>query len=186
MATADMSLSGAGDLAAQAVSHSPAAPPLEADSSQGTALHRVREVRLEQGLSLRSAARQMDSDVRTLRKQEQPTSDLRLSDLHKWQSALEVPLVDLIEDGDHALSRPVMERARMVRLMKTAMAIREQADDEQLSLMAEMMVQQLTEIMPELADVSAWHSFGQRRSLDEYGRVVERRISEQALSGLED
>ena len=30
--------------------------------------------------------------------------------------------------------------------------------------------------MPELAEVSAWHSVGQRRSLNEYGKVVDRRL----------
>lgn len=55
-------------------------------------LHRVRTVRLQQGVSLRSAARQMGSDIRTLRLQEQESTDLRLSDLHKWQRALDVPL----------------------------------------------------------------------------------------------
>ena len=47
--------------------------------------------------------------------------------------------------------------------------------------MAEMLVGQLVEIMPELEDVSPWHDYGQRRSLDEYGRAAERCISEEFL-----
>ena len=47
--------------------------------------------------------------------------------------------------------------------------------------MAQMLVEQLVEIMPELEEVSPWHDFGQRRSLEEYGRVVERRLSEDML-----
>ena len=86
-------------------------------------LHRIREVRLQQGVSLRSAARNTGLDVRTLRAQEQPEADLRLSDLWRWQQALDVPMVDLLEEGDAPLSRPVMERARLLRLMKTAEAI---------------------------------------------------------------
>jgi hypothetical protein len=37
-----------------------------------------------------------------------------------------------------------------------------------------MLEQQLIEVMPELHDVSAWHSVGQRRSPTELGRTAER------------
>jgi hypothetical protein len=39
-----------------------------------------------------------------------------------------------------------------------------------------------------LKDVSAWHTYGQRRSLEEYGRVLERSISDDVLdaSGYDD
>jgi hypothetical protein len=36
--------------------------------------------------------------------------------------------------------------------------------------------------MPELAEVTPWHAIGQRRSLDDFGRVVERRISDEIFS----
>lgn len=151
-----------------------------------SALHRIRKVRLQQGVSLRSAARQMGSDIRSLRLQEQESTDLRLSDLHKWQKALDVPLTDLVEETDEPLSRPVLERARLIRLMKTAKAIEERSPTASVSRMAETLVAQLLEIMPELEDVSPWHQFGQRRSLDEFGRVVERRMSDDLMSDLVD
>jgi hypothetical protein len=135
-------------------------------------------VRLQQGVSLRSASRQTGTEVRKLRAQEDEGTDLRLSDLHKWSRALDVPIGELLVEPDAPLSRPVMERARMVRLMKTAAAIRERSGSEQIRRMAETLVDQLTEIMPELAEVGPWHNFGQRRSLDEYGRVAERPISD--------
>lgn len=146
------------------------------------ALHRIRTVRLQQGVSLRSAARQMGSDIRSLRLQEQESTDLRLSDLHKWQKALDVPLTDLVEESDEPLSRPVLERARLIRLMKTAKAIEERSPTASVSRMAETLVSQLLEIMPELEDVSPWHQFGQRRSLDELGRVADRCISDDMMS----
>ena len=43
-----------------------------------------------------------------------------------------------------------MQRAQMVRLMKTALAILEQADQEAVRLMAQTFVDQLVDIMPEL------------------------------------
>jgi transcriptional regulator with XRE-family HTH domain len=145
-------------------------------------LHRVRTVRLRQGVSLRSAARQIGTDVRSLRLQEQESTDLRISDLQKWQKALDVPLSELVVDTDEPLSRPVLERARLIRIMKTAAAIHERSPNAALKRMAETLVNQLVEIMPELKDVSPWHTYGQRRSLEEYGRVVERRMSEEFLN----
>ncbi len=81
----------------------------------GTRLHRIRTVRLQQGASLRSVARNSGVDIRQLRLQEQESTDVRLSDLHKWQKALDVPLAELLVEPDANLSQPVMDRARMVR-----------------------------------------------------------------------
>ncbi len=139
-------------------------------------LHRIAEVRQQQGVSLRTAARHMSKDMPTVRHQEKSTTDLRLSELVAWQQVLDVPLIDLLVDSGAPLSRPVMERARLVRLMKTAAAIREKCESIELRRLANTLIAQLTEIMPELADISAWHSVGQRRSLDEVGRVAERRL----------
>jgi hypothetical protein len=41
-----------------------------------------------------------------------------------------------------------------------------------------MLEQQLIELMPELSDVAAWHSVGQRRSPNELGRTAERTFSD--------
>jgi transcriptional regulator with XRE-family HTH domain len=139
-------------------------------------LHRVAEVRQQQGVSLRTAARHMNKDMATVRQQEKPTTDMRLSELAAWQQVLDVPLVELLVDSGAPLSRPVMERARLVRLMKTAASIKEKSESIELKRLAKTLTDQLIEIMPELAEISAWHSVGQRRSLDEMGRVAERRL----------
>ena len=144
-------------------------------------LHRVRTVRLQQGVSMRTAARHTGTDVRQLRLQEQETTDLRISDLQKWQVALDVPLSELLVEPESALSRPILERSRLVRLMKTIAAIRERAQSVRIQRMAQTAAEQLLEIMPELKDVSPWHEYGQRRSLNEYGRVVERQMSDELL-----
>ncbi len=154
---------------------------LKKNVANGRVLHRIREIRLREGVSLRSAARQMGTDIRSLRLQEQESTDLRLSDLHKWQKALDVPLTELVTDDELPLSQPVMERARLIRLMKTAAAIHERAPSLGIKRMAHMLVEQLVEIMPELREVSPWHQFGQRRSLDECGRIMERTISDDLM-----
>lgn len=144
-------------------------------------LHRVATVRQQQGMSLRSASRQLGIDIRELRYQEGETTDLRLSELYGWQRVLDVPVSDLLVEPTSPLSRPVLERARLVRLMKTVMSIREQSSSVSVQRLAQTMIDQLIEIMPELKEVSAWHSVGQRRSLDEFGRAAERCISEEML-----
>lgn len=157
--------------------------PSPRDQSVPRQLHRIQEVRCQQGMSLRSAARQLKSDVRSVRAQEQPTCDLRLSDLYRWQNALEVPVEDLLIESGASLSRPVAERARLVRIMKTAMSLREAAKAPAVQRMAENLVEQLVELMPELEEVSPWHSVGIRRSLDEPSRIVEQSIDDLGLFG---
>jgi hypothetical protein len=44
-----------------------------------------------------------------------------------------------------------------------------------------MLVEQLVELMPELAHVTAWHAVGHRRSLEEYGRIAERVYPDEAF-----
>jgi len=144
--------------------------------------HRIREVRVRQGVSLRTAARHLGSDIRTARAQEEESTDLSLSDLYRWQAVLEVPITELLSESEEPLSRPVMERARMVRVMKTAQALLEKATSPAQRRMAQTLVEQLCEIMPELQGVSPWHSVGQRRSLDEFGRAAEHMISDEILS----
>jgi transcriptional regulator with XRE-family HTH domain len=149
-------------------------------------LHRISEVRQQQGVSLRSAARRMGKEVSRLKVQEQETTDLKLSDLYEWQQVLDVPVADLLVEQEASLSRPIMQRAQLVRLMKTATSILESATSAATRRMAQMLVDQLVEMMPELAEVSPWHSVGQRRSLDEFGRAFERRISDDMFQGAID
>lgn len=176
-----MSIAPSGLTSAHIVGYS--APP---EPSPKKSLHRVSEVRQQQGVSLRTAARHMKTDMATVREQEKSTTDLRLSELLRWQQVLDVPLIDLLEDSGSPLSMPVMERARLVRLMKTAAAIVDRSESKEVERMATMLVEQLIEVMPELAEVSPWHSVGQRRSLDEVGRIVERRVRDDYFVNVRD
>jgi len=154
-----------------------AAPEAVANSSGvPRELHRISEVRVQQGASLRSVARKLDLSVQEVCEQECSTTDLQISDLLQWQEILEVPLADLLIDSEGPLSEPVCERARMLRIMKTAKAIKEGAHNRSVIRLANMLIGQLVEIMPELSDVAAWHTVGQRRTQEEVGRIVERAI----------
>ncbi len=157
--------------------------PLSTGQSVPQQLHRIQEVRCRQGMSLRSAARQLGSDVRSVRAQEQPGCDLRLSDLHRWQSILDVPVEELLVESSAPLSRPVAERAKMVRIMKTALTLQESATSPAQRRMTENLIEQLVELMPELKEVSPWHTVGVRRSLEDLGRIAEQPIDGDSLFG---
>ncbi len=125
-------------------------------------------MRRQQGISLRNVARRLNTEISVVRQQEDETSDLPLSVLYEWQKVLEVPISELLVDCNAPLSPPVMERARMVKVMKTVAAIVEKANTPSLKRLLQMLCNQLLEIMPELTDVAPWHSVGQRRT---FGRI---------------
>ncbi|NCY02181.1 MAG: hypothetical protein EBX36_04550 [Planctomycetia bacterium] len=129
-------------------------------------LHRIADVRRLQGVTLRNVSRRLGAPLAVVRRQEQPDCDLRLSELLRWQEVLEVPVAELLVEGEGQLSGPVLQRSRMVKLMKTAAAIRERSHDTTTARMVTMLIDQILELMPELADVTPWHTVGQRRTLD--------------------
>lgn len=165
-------------MAELSVVYSDVSPPTRRVGEPGEPLHRIQEVRRLQGMSLRTAARQLGTDIRSIRAQEQAGTDLKLSDLYRWQEALEVPVSELLVEDAEPLSRPVRQRAQMVKVMKTARSLMETAPAGPCKRFAENLVEQLLEVMPELKEVSAWHTVGQRRSLDELGRIGEQPISD--------
>ena len=140
-------------------------------------LHRLATVRRLQGVSRRTLARRLNTDVGTVKSQEQENADIPLSTLYEWQEVLEVPVAELLVEADEPLSMPVMKRAQLVRLMKTAGAILQRSQQVPIRRMAEMLVDQLVEMMPELADVTPWHAVGKRRTQDEVGQAAQRCIS---------
>lgn len=147
-------------------------------------LHRLAEIRRRQGITRRTIARRLNTDVGTVKSQEQPDADLTLSTLYAWQEVLDVPVTELLTETEEPLSTPVMKRAQLVRIMKTAAAIHERAQQPAIKRMAQMMVEQLCEIMPELNGVSPWHAVGRRRTQDELGQAAMRRISVELIHDL--
>ncbi len=146
------------------------------NGSSSSPLHRLAEVREQQGISVRSAARRMGVPMSQVRQEEKQGSHLTLADLVRWQRALEVPLIDLLVDEDSPISSPVVSRARWLRIMKTVKALLEASPSPSITRMAQMLEGQVLEVMPELQDVGPWHSVGQRRSHDEQGRIAEQPV----------
>lgn len=149
-------------------------PPVIANGRRK--LHQLGEARRRQGLSVRCVAQRLGMSIGEVRAQEDEFTDLSVSELYRWQSVLEVPLEELLEEPNDTLSSRVMTRARMLRVMKTARALRAQARSEAESRLAKLLISQLIEIMPELREVAAWPTVGHRRTADELGRIAERTI----------
>lgn len=152
----------------------------ESPSKGPQVLHRIAEVRKSQGLTERTIAKRMGLDIRSYRRIECATTDITMSELLAAQKALEVPLVDLLHDTD-SLSRPVEERAQMVRVMKTAAAIREAQPTGRVSRLAKMLCDQLVRLMPELEEVSGWPQFGARRGQSAVAKALAQPIDTSEL-----
>lgn len=141
-------------------------------------LHRLATVRRRQGVALRTVARYLNVDMEEAARQEQETTDLTVSTLQRWQEVLDVPIAELLIESEEMLSGPVMERARLIKVMKTAATILDKSDSPRVRRLAETMMTQLVEIMPELEGIGPWHEqTGARRGREECGRIAERQVS---------
>ncbi len=140
-------------------------------------LNRLRIVREQQGLTLRTISRRSGVPVRQLRGEEEPHADLPASALQRWQQALEVPMCELLVEPDDHLSVVVEQRAKLLRVMKTALSVRDTAKDEPTRRLGTMLCAQLQELMPELSEQTAWPTVGSRRSHDDIGKIAENPLS---------
>jgi hypothetical protein len=126
---------------------------------------------------LRTLSKQTGVAIEQLKKEERPNSDLTISQLLCWQSALKVPLVDLLVDSDGPLSKPVAHRAQLIRIMKTAGSIDESVTTVRACRLTKMLKEQLTNLMPELAEIGSWPSVGSQKQPVRNGRQFEQPTS---------
>jgi transcriptional regulator with XRE-family HTH domain len=119
----------------------------------------------------------MNVTIEQVQQQECETADLPLSVLYAWQKALDVPAAELLDEPTDSLASPILERSQLLRLTKTVLAVRNGARQESIRRMAQNMHDQLVEMMPELADVIAWHSKGKRRGRSELAVPARRRVA---------
>jgi transcriptional regulator with XRE-family HTH domain len=151
-------------------------PPQAEQPTVSEPLHQLALVRKREGVSQRTMAKRLGVDLTTVRNQENPNANLTLSQLYKWQAALDVPITELLADREEPLSAPVLQRAQMVRLMKTVALIRQQTNQTPIKRMAQMLVNQLIEVMPELEEVRPWNAVGERRSINDLGIAASRQL----------
>src|SRR3954453_21809589 len=94
--------------------------PARLQSRRG--LQKLCSARRRQGLSIRCIAQRLGLTVGEVGAQGDGRSDLLLSEIFWWQGALEVPVQELLQEPDDALSSMVSMRAQLLKVMKTAMA----------------------------------------------------------------
>jgi transcriptional regulator with XRE-family HTH domain len=153
-------------------------PPRAIGGHISKKLHRLRDARLRQGLSVRCVAQRLGRTTIEVRAQEEEQVDITVSDLYRWQEALDVPLEELLNDPQDSLSTRVQTRARLLKVMKTAMAIRRKARSDEEHSLVQLLIEQLVEIMPELKEVTGWPATGHRRTTEELGRIAQNPISD--------
>jgi transcriptional regulator with XRE-family HTH domain len=119
-------------------------------ASRRQPLHRLGEIRQRKRIPLRVVARRMGASLAEVKAQEHGTADIPLSALHKWQQALAVPLAELLVDRGTTLTPPVMNDAQLKRVMGTATKILETTRQPAVRRLAQALVDQLIQIMPEL------------------------------------
>jgi transcriptional regulator with XRE-family HTH domain len=129
-------------------------------------LHRISEVRKREGISLRSVSRRWKMEVSRVRELEDENNDLSLSELYQWQQILDVPVAELLIDEDQPLSAPILRRAQMIRLMKTAATLTTNSRSPQVQSLAQNLMDQLAEMMPELNNIGPWQEDGDELNMD--------------------
>jgi hypothetical protein len=147
----------------------------------GHKLHRIAEVCRQQSLSIRKLVRRLAATRQDLDRQLSPFCDMKLSQLYRWQAALDVPAIELLVAPEQKLSPAVDRRARLIKLMKSARSLQQLADSEPVRSLAEELAEQLIEIMPELESVDAWPVVGRRRTLDEPSGMEQRMLPDSVL-----
>jgi hypothetical protein len=145
-------------------------------SENRVVLHRLAEVKVQQSLSSRVLAKRLGTTPKEIDRQLSAYCDLPLSQLYKWQKALDVPLAELLVAPRRALSPAIDRRARLVRLMKSVRSLQRLADTDPLRILAQRLADQLIEIMPELVDVDSWPAVGQRRMTDDVSALELRAV----------
>lgn len=144
-------------------------------------LHQLATVRRREEISRRSISRRLGINLADVTLQECESTDIPLSVLYQWQKALEVPLMELLQEPDESLPRDLATRARLLRLMKSALSISEQTNQTSVKRLVQTLLDQLIELMPELREVKSWPAVGRKRRSDEYGRAAQRRLVDESL-----
>ncbi len=124
----------------------------------------------------------MRTTVTEVKKQES-SSDLRLSDLYRWQEALKVPIIELLEDPVDPLSEPIRQRACLIRVARTVNSLLKMSDNPAAEWLARSLINQLEKLMPGLREIGAWPDYGQRRSHTDLGRAGYQIVPTDDVSG---
>ncbi len=144
-------------------------------------LHRLREIRAQQDVTLRALSRKMHVPMREVRAQEDPACDLPLTALYRWQQALRVPAAEILVEPGDKLSSPVNVRARLLRMMTTIVTILDKPQSERTTNLLENLRNEILAVMPEIENIDRWHGSSSARGADDMAAAVLRQIDEELL-----
>ena len=134
-----------------------------------TTLHRIREVRRREGVSVRTLAGRLKISGAMVKKLENPTTDIRLSDLYLVAETLKVPVAELICDSEHDTVQVL--RALLVRVAVATNTLLGKCTTDSQRRLAEHIQAVVSEEIP-AAECGTLPEVGQRRGPDELGRVA--------------
>jgi len=151
-------------------------------------LHQLQAVRDRQGMSVRKIAGNIGSSISIVQAEEEPGSDLLVSQLYRYQIALEVPLIELIEEPNDKSESSVGARASLVQVIKFFHSIRNRDGlPRRYVKLLDLFRVQICELIEDGAklfrEISPWPSVGHRRSTGEVGRIAEHSVPDQFLLG---
>ena len=138
--------------------------------------HQIEQVRINQEMSIQTCARKLGISVQEARRQERPTTDLTISQLMAWKEVLDVPLSELVGPFEDELQNPIRNRAKLLKVMKSAKYIHQHTRESRIRTMAENQIDQILEIVPEFETVSPWPEVGQSHEARQPGVAVSRRF----------
>ena len=147
-----------------------------------TRWHRIRTIRQREGVSLKTVSRRVHVGMQRLRQEEDETRDLTLSQLYVWQKALRVPVSELVIDAEEALEEKIRLRAALLRLTRTAKTILREQPEGKVADLAQTMLNQIYEVMPEAEAMGPWNEVGRRRNPDDMPRIIEQVVPTSATS----
>jgi hypothetical protein len=119
--------------------------------------------------------------MREIRAQEDPSCDLPLTAVYRWQQALNVPAAEILVEPDDRLSAPVNIRARLLRMMKTVITILEEPQPDRTCNLLENLKNDILAVMPEVEHIDRWHGSGGPRDSEDIAAAVLRQVNEELL-----
>ena len=149
-------------------------------------LHRLAEMRNDQGVSLSTVAKKLGIEIAEARRQERATTDLFLSQLYRWREVLETPVGDLLIEPEEIPTNPIKCRSQLVKMMKSVRAILETTKESGTRVFAEMLTTQFIDLMPELEHINAWPTTGQAREQRSLGQAAFRRFDAALARSIEE
>jgi len=144
-------------------------------------LHRLAAVRRAKGIPRRVLAQRLGITVEELRLKEE-SADLSISTLSDLASKLDVPITELVVEPDECLAPTHLAQSKATHMMKVAAKLRDCSRRRSIQRLAQTFVDQLTEIIPSLAEIAQKNHRLSRHANQRQSSVFPRPLPEQVFT----